>query len=242
MPVVQYTFPSSCSRSNSFQPSTYDVQEQHHDYSSPVSQHGSVDWHSELAEAGAQQQLTLHDQAATNALQAYNTPPRPCRQVQQVVQNPSHVGSITDQLLKEPQPPSASAQFMSCNTIHTHTTEQLLGPVISHQHWPAASSILLRPQPGDLAIFRGDRTPHNQQQPPSGPWTSRQNDITCGHAQLRIGALHPRSSTGTFDGSAKLRRRRAELPPVTSRDPRRQACRKTAVNPEVGASPPKVSL
>lgn len=149
MPVVHDTFPSSCPRSNGFQPRTNNIQEQHIDYSSPVPQHGCVTWHSNLAEAGVVQQLTLHDQVAANALQAYNTPLRPCRQAQQVVQNPFHVGSITDQLLKEPQPPSASAQFVSCNTIPTHTTEQLLGPVISHQHWPAASSILLRPQPGD---------------------------------------------------------------------------------------------
>ena len=125
IPLTQETFRSSFGGCISFQSSLNDVSERHDDYLPAIHHSVSCDSSKKLAKSCLQPHSTLYDEAATSAPPAYNTPPRPNRQADQVPQNPFCVGNIKKRLLNVSNPPNASSQPMSCEAFHANTTKHL---------------------------------------------------------------------------------------------------------------------
>lgn len=241
MPLVQQSLPisSSCSGSISVHPCLNDIEQPGHDYLPDTQQSAKCGSSNKQANESVRQQSALHDESATNALYAYDTPPRPDRQADQVLQNPFCVGSIADQLSKASNPPDTSSQVMSSRTRQADSI-LLPDPVPIHQQWLLAGSSLLSPLSAPLTAFHtsGDTTPQELQHH-NRLWNSRQSNLSCRPAHLRPGALRRRINTELYE-SATPHCYLVKLPPVTSRDPRRQACSRTAVSPEVSASSSQV--
>ena len=239
LPLTQQAVLGSSRGSANLQPGLLDVEEQYHDYLPakpyPLSCGGS----NNIAETCLQRTSSTHGEAGTHVPLSHITPPRPSRQADQVPQNPFCMGSITDRLLKVSHPSTTSAE-----PIQALATEQLPNPDFSilYQQWPMASSLRLSPllDPSTACCTSADPTPddqHNQ----SGLWINRQNTATFRPGQLPHGALRRRSSTETVHMSARPHLYEVKSH-ATSRDPRRQACQRTAVSPEASATSSEVSL
>lgn len=242
LPLAQQAFLGLSSGSANLQPGLRDVEEQCHDCLPAIHHPLSCGGSNQIAEACLQQPPITHGEAGTHVPSLYITPPRPNRQADQVPQNPFCIGSITDRLLKVSHPYTALTEPISCATIQPLAKEQLPISGFKHQRWPMASSSLLSPllDPSAACCTSADTTSDDQHYQ-GGLWINRQHTASFRPAHLPPAALRCRSSTGTSHMCARPQLHEVKAH-VTSRDPRRQACQRTAISPEASATSSEVSL
>ena len=242
LPLTQQAFLGLSRGSANLQPGLHDVEKQYHDCLPAIHHPLSCGGSNQVSEACLQQPSITHGKAGTCVPLLYITPPRPNRQADQVPQNPFLMGSIRDRLLKVSHPFTTSSEPISCTTIQALAKEQLPNPDFKHQQWSMASSSLLSPLLDSSAACctSADKTPDDQHHQ-GGLWINRQHTASFRSAQLPRGDLRRRSSTGTIDMSAGPQLHEVKSH-VISRDPRRQACQRTAVSPEASATSSEVSL